>query len=72
MRVLLTIALLLGVTSSAFAQSTHEVRLKIVLTGSGTLPLSQILKIEKPRDSALDGMLKRAAVGLMILAPVCR
>ncbi|HKH72062.1 MAG TPA: hypothetical protein VKA59_11970 [Vicinamibacterales bacterium] len=41
---------------------------EIVLTGSGTLPLSTILKIEKPRDSTLDGMLKGAAVGLIIAA----
>jgi hypothetical protein len=41
---------------------------EIVLTGSGTLPLSKILKIEKPRDSTLDGMLKGAAVGLIIAA----
>jgi len=111
MRVLLTIALLLGVTGSAFAQQT-DVRLKpdtttatiagssgcwpvtsrdrvvvhiddgpartgtllrmgpeeIMLTGSGTLPLSKIQKIEKPRDSTFDGMLKGAAVGLIIVA----
>ncbi len=111
MRVLLSIALLLGVTSSVFAQ-TNEVRLKpdttqqtiagsarcwpvtsrdqvvvhlddgparkgtllcmgpeeIMLTGSGTLPLSKIQKIEKPRDGILDGMLKGAAVGLVIVA----
>jgi hypothetical protein len=120
MRVHLSIALLLGVTSSVFAQTsevrlqpqTNEVRLKpdttqqtiagsagcwpvtsrdqvvvhlddgrarkgtllcmgpeeIVLTGSGTLPLSKIQKIEKPRDGILDGMLKGAAVGLVIVA----
>ncbi|HEY9467585.1 MAG TPA: hypothetical protein VIR54_31045 [Vicinamibacterales bacterium] len=113
MRVLLSIALLLGVTSSAFAQ-TNEVRLtpdttraaqtiagsagcwpvtsrdrvvvqmdegpartgtllcmgpeEIMLTGSGTLPLSSIRQISRPRDSALDGVLKGAAVGLVILA----
>ena len=111
MRVLLTIALLLGVTSSAFAQQT-DVRLKpdtttatiagssgcwpvtsrdrvvvhiddepartgtllcmgpeeIMLTGSGTLPLGKIQKIEKPRDGTFDGMLKGAAVGLIIVA----
>ena len=121
MRVLLTIALLLGVTSSAFAQPDTTtatiagsslprqsraaaeagcwpvtsrdrvvVRMdagpartgtllcmgpeEIVLTGSGALPLSKILKISKPRDSALDGVLKGAAVGLVILvfcAPDC-
>jgi len=38
------------------------------LTGSGTLPLSSIRQISKPRDSALDGVLKGAAVGLVILA----
>ena len=113
MRVLLTVALLLGVTSNAFAQQAPEVRLKpdttgaativgssgcwpvtsrdrvvvqmnegsartgtllcmgpeeIMLTGSGTLPLSSIRQISKPRDSALDGVLKGAAVGLVILA----
>lgn len=110
MRVLLTVALLLGVTASAFAQQT-DVRPKpdttaisvgsigcwpvtsrdrvvvqmdegpartgtlmcmgpeeIMLTGSGTLPLSSIRQISKPRDSALDGVLKGAAVGLVILA----
>lgn len=113
MRVLLTVALLLGVTGSAFAQDP-QVRLKpdttdptsaiaassgcwpvtsrdrvvvqmdegpartgtlmcmgpeaITLTGSGTLPLSSIRQISKPRDSALDGVLKGAAVGLVILA----
>jgi len=40
---------------------------EIMLTGSGTLPLSKIQKIEKPRDGTLDGMLKGAAVGLVIL-----
>jgi hypothetical protein len=118
MRVLLSVALLLSVTSSAFAQ-TPEVRLKpdttdpttiagssgcwpvtsrdqvvvhlddgparkgtllcmgpaeVMLTGSGTLPLSTIRQIAKPRDSALDGVLKGAAVGLVILvfcAPDC-
>ena len=47
---------------------------EIVLTGGGALPLSKILKISKPRDSALDGVLKGAAVGLVILvfcAPDC-
>jgi hypothetical protein len=104
MRVLLTIALLLGVTNSAWAQHTAPpstivgssgcwpvtsrdrvvVQMdegvartgtlmcmgpeEIVLTGSGTLPLSSIRQISKPRDSALDGVLKGAAVGLVILA----
>ena len=104
MRVLIAIAVLLGLTSSAFAQQDPEVRLKpdttgcwpvttrdqvvvhmndgparkgtllcmgpedIMLTGSGTLPLSTITKIETPRDGTLDGMLKGAAVGLVILA----
>ena len=40
---------------------------EIMLTGSGTLPLSMIQKIEKPRDGTLDGMLKGAAVGLVLL-----
>jgi hypothetical protein len=41
---------------------------EIVLTGSGPLPLSDIRRISKPRDSYLDGVLKGAAVGLVILA----
>jgi hypothetical protein len=41
---------------------------EIMLTGSGTLPLSTIRQITKPRDSYIDGMLKGAAVGLVILA----
>ena len=41
---------------------------EIMLTGSGTLPLSRIREIEKPRDPSLDGMLKGAAVGLIIVA----
>jgi hypothetical protein len=40
---------------------------EIMLTGSGTLPLSTIRQISKPRDSALDGTLKGAAIGLLIL-----
>lgn len=47
---------------------------EIMLTGGGTLPLSTIRQIAKPRDSALDGVLKGAAVGLVILvfcAPDC-
>ncbi len=40
---------------------------EIMLAGSGTLPLSRIREIEKPRDPAYDGMLKGAAVGLVIL-----
>jgi hypothetical protein len=41
---------------------------EIMLTGSGTLPLSRVRQISKPRDSYIDGMLKGAAVGLVILA----
>ena len=41
---------------------------EIMLTGGGSLPLSKIQKIEKPRDGVLDGMLKGAAVGLLIFA----
>ena len=41
---------------------------EVMLTGSGTLALSKILQISKPRDSELDGMLKGAAVGLLIAA----
>jgi len=47
---------------------------EIMLTGSGKLPLSTTRQIAKPRDSALDGVLKGAAVGLVILvfcAPDC-
>jgi hypothetical protein len=113
MRILMTMALLLGVSSSAFAQQVPQVPLRtdttgtgsiaassgcwpvtsrdrvvvqiddgpartgtllcmgpeeIMLTGSGTLPLSSIRQISKPKDSALDGLLKGAAVGLVILA----
>ena len=109
MRMLLTIAVLLGVAGSAVAQQpsigtvvgssecwplTSRDRVvvnmddgsartgtllcmgpeEIMLTGSGTLPLSTISQISKPRDSYLDGMLKGAAVGLVILvfcAPDC-
>ena len=109
MRMLLTIAVLLGVAGSAVAQQpsigtvvgssecwplTSRDRVvvnmddgsartgtllcmgpeEIMLTGSGTLPLSTIRQISKPRDSYLDGMLKGAAVGLVILvfcAPDC-
>src|SRR5262245_33464566 len=41
---------------------------EIMLTGAGTLPFSRIRQISKPRDSYVDGMLKGAAVGLVILA----
>src|ERR1044072_665600 len=121
MRVLLTMAMALGLTSSAFAQQVPDVRLpwgagrrgqpditpagaiagssgcwpvtsrdqvvvhmddgsvrkgallclgpeEIMLTGTGTLPLSTIKKIQKPRDGTVDGMLKGAAVGLIIAA----
>jgi hypothetical protein len=109
MRVLATIALLLGVSSSAFAQQTAPASIvgssgcwpvtsrdrvvvtmdngpartgtllcmgpeEIMLTGSGVLPLSTVRQISKPRDSYLDGILKGAAVGLVILvfcAPDC-
>jgi hypothetical protein len=102
MRMLLTIAVLLGVAGPAFAQQpsigtvvgssgcwpvTSRDRVvvdmddgsartgtllcmgpeEIMLTGSGTLPLSTIRQISKPRDSALDGALKGAAIGLLIL-----
>jgi hypothetical protein len=103
MRMLMTMALLLGVSSSAIAQQAPPAAMagsnacwpmttrdqvvvtmdqgpprmgtllcmgpeEIVLTGSGTLPLSTIRQISKPRDSYLDGVLKGAAVGLVILA----
>jgi hypothetical protein len=101
-RVLLTVILLFGVTSSAFAQQSATGTIagsagcwpvttpdrvvvhvddgpalkgtllcmgpdEIMLAGSGTLPLSRIREIEKPRDPTYDGMLKGAAVGLVIL-----
>ena len=101
MRLLVTIALLLGVAGSARAQDapaaaaapsgcwpTRSDRVvvtmdqgpprtgtllcmgpeEIMLTGSGVLPLSTVRQISKPRDSYVDGMLKGAAVGLVILA----
>lgn len=103
MRMLLTIAVLLGVAGSALAQQpsigtvvgssecwplTSRDRVvvdmddgsarrgtllcmgpdEIMLTGSGVLPLSAIRQIAKPRDSALDGVLKGAAIGLVIFA----
>ena len=109
MRILATIALLLGVSSSAFAQQAAPTSIvgssgcwpvtsrdrvvvtmdngpartgtllcmgpeEIMLTGSGVLPLSTVRQISKPRDSYLDGVLKGAAVGLVILvfcAPDC-
>ena len=40
----------------------------IMLTGIGALPLDRIRQISKPKDGALDGVLKGAAVGLVILA----
>jgi hypothetical protein len=101
MRILMTTALLLGVSSSAFAQQappaiagssgcwpvTSRDRVvvvtdegpartgtllcmgpeEIMLTGSGVLPLSSVRQISRPRDSYLDGVLKGAAVGLVIL-----
>jgi hypothetical protein len=47
---------------------------EIMLTGSGMLPLSSIRQITKPRDGYLGGVLKGAALGLVILvfcAPDC-
>jgi hypothetical protein len=41
---------------------------EIVLAGSGALPLSSIQRISKPRDGTIDGVLKGAAVGLVIFA----
>lgn len=41
---------------------------EVMLTGGGTIPLSEVRQISKPRDSALDGVLKGAAVGLVIVA----
>lgn len=115
MRMLMTIALLAGMTGSALAQERPEVQLpsttlgpgkppivassgcwpvtsrdrvvvrmddgpaltgtlmcmgpeEIMLTGSGVIPLTRIRQISKPRDSYVDGMLKGAAVGLVLLA----
>ena len=103
MRMLMSIALLLAVSGSAFAQDaaptaivassgcwpvTNRDRVvvrmdegpaligtlmcmgpeEIMLTGSGVIPLAKIRQISRPKDSSLDGVLKGAAVGLVILA----
>ena len=40
----------------------------VVLAGSDPLPLSTVLEITRPRDGVLDGALKGAAVGLVVVA----
>jgi hypothetical protein len=40
----------------------------VVLAGSGSIPVDSILRIDKPRDGILDGVLKGASVGLVMLA----
>ena len=40
---------------------------EVVLASAGTVPLDSILRIAKPRDSVIDGVLKGASVGLAIL-----
>jgi hypothetical protein len=41
---------------------------EVVLAGSGSLPLSSVRQIVKPRDGIGDGLLKGAALGLVIFA----
>ncbi len=41
---------------------------EVVLAGSGSIPIDSILRIDKPRDGILDGVLKGASVGLVMLA----
>ena len=40
---------------------------EVVLAGRGAIPLDSIRRIDKPRDGILDGVLKGAAVGLVVL-----
>jgi hypothetical protein len=45
-----------------------------VLAGTGPIPIDSILRIDKPRDGILDGVLKGASFGLVMLvlcAPHC-
>ena len=41
---------------------------EVVLAGSGAVPIDSIMRIDKPRDGILDGVLKGASVGLVMLA----
>jgi hypothetical protein len=41
---------------------------EVVLAGSGGIPIDSILRIDKPRDGILDGVLKGASVGLVMVA----
>ena len=41
---------------------------EVVLAGSGSIPINSILRIDKPRDGILDGVLKGASVGLVMMA----
>ena len=41
---------------------------EVVLAGSGAIPIESIMRIDKPRDGILDGVLKGASVGLVMLA----
>ena len=40
----------------------------VVLAGTGSIPLDSVTRIDKPRDGILDGVLKGASVGLVMLA----
>jgi hypothetical protein len=40
----------------------------IVLAGAGSIPLDSVTRIDTPRDGILDGVLKGASVGLVVLA----
>ena len=41
---------------------------EVVLAGSGSIPIDSILRIDKPRDGILDGVLKGASVGIVMMA----
>jgi hypothetical protein len=41
---------------------------EVVLAGSGSIPIDSILRIDKPRDGILDGVLRGASVGVVMLA----
>ncbi|HKE84281.1 MAG TPA: hypothetical protein VKB50_11015 [Vicinamibacterales bacterium] len=46
----------------------------VVLASGGTVPLDSVARIAKPRDGVIDGVLKGAGVGLLVLvlcAPDC-
>jgi hypothetical protein len=52
------------VKDTLLCMSGDEIR----LASAGTVPLDSVLRIEKPRDGVLDGVLKGAAAGLVALA----